>query len=263
MSTTPRSSCASSGASCYNRTTVIPTRKVRLSHSRGFTLIEMAVAVFIIALLLGSILVPLATQVEQRQIADTQKMLDEIREALIGFAVTAGYLPCPDKTTAAGVGTANDGQEDVSGGACVTPEGNLPWVTLGIANSDVWSNRFRYRVDLSFANHTTPFTLTSTSTIAVCTTSACTVRLTTVGDGPPALILSHGKNGYGARSAISGNLNPNPTSADEIANNDANATFVSRPSSAVGATAGEFDDIVVWVPKTVLFNRMVAAGKLP
>jgi type II secretory pathway pseudopilin PulG len=225
----------------------------------------MAVAVFIIALLLGSILVPLATQVEQRQISDTQKALDEIREALIGFAVVNAYLPCPDKNTAAGAGTANDGLEDVTAatGVCVQPEGNVPWVTLGVANSDVWGNRFHYRVALNFAQRgpAAVFTLASTSTIEVCTTAACAIRLTTVNDGPPALILSHGRNGYGARNSLTGNTNPNPTSADEIANTDANVTFVSKPYTTVAA--GEFDDIVVWVPKTVLFYRMVSAGKLP
>ena len=37
---------------------------------RGFSLIEVAVVMFIIVLLLGSILVPLTTQVEQRAILD-------------------------------------------------------------------------------------------------------------------------------------------------------------------------------------------------
>jgi prepilin-type N-terminal cleavage/methylation domain-containing protein len=238
-------------------------------ESAGFTLIEMAVAVFIIALLLSSILVPLTTQVEQRQISDTQKLLDEVKEVLIGFALVNGYLPCPDKTTAGGAGTENDGVEDVTAGTgmCVsaTGEGNLPWVTLGVANSDVWGNRLRYRVAAGFAQRgpAALFTLASTSTIEICTTSACASRLTVVNDGPPAVILSHGKNGFGARSATSGNLNPNPASADEVANNNADMTFVSRAISATGAAAGEFDDVVVWVPKTTLFNRMVAAGKLP
>jgi len=61
----------------------------------GFTLIEMAVAIFIITLLIGSILFPLTTQVEQRQIAETQKILDETRQAIIGFAVINGRLPRP------------------------------------------------------------------------------------------------------------------------------------------------------------------------
>ena len=74
-------------------------------RERGFTLVEIAIAVFIITILLGSILVPLQTQVEQRQVSETQKMLEDIKDALIGHAIVKGYLPCPDKQTAGGAGS--------------------------------------------------------------------------------------------------------------------------------------------------------------
>ncbi len=41
----------------------------------GFSLVELAIAIFVIALLLGSILIPLSTQVEQRKTSETQKAL--------------------------------------------------------------------------------------------------------------------------------------------------------------------------------------------
>jgi len=234
---------------------------------RGFTLIELAVAMFVIALLLGSLLIPLTTQVEQRQISDAQKTLEDIKDSLVGFVVANGYLPCPDKTTAAGAGTANDGAEDVTAGACVVNEGNLPWVTLGIANNvDPWGNRFRYRVSLNFAQRSplATFALTTTSTLEVCADDACATRLTTSGDGPAAVILSHGKNGYGAINATTGVANVAATTTDELENTDNDARFVSRSvAGAIGSTAGEFDDIVTWLSKNALFNRMVAAGKLP
>ena len=63
---------------------------VSSGKAAGFTLIEIAVAIFVIALLLGSILVPLSNQVEQRQISETQKTLEEIKESIIGFAVAKG-----------------------------------------------------------------------------------------------------------------------------------------------------------------------------
>lgn len=88
-------------------------------HQSGFTWIELAVAIFVIALLLGNILVPLAAQVGTRQVAETQKTMDEIRDALLGFAATNGYLPCPDLQSGAG---ANDGTEDIDAvtGLCST-----------------------------------------------------------------------------------------------------------------------------------------------
>ena len=78
----------------------------------GFTLIELAVSMFIIALLLGAVLVPLATQVEQRQVSETQKTLDDAKEALVGFALANGYLPCPD-TTGDGIADPVFVKEDV------------------------------------------------------------------------------------------------------------------------------------------------------
>jgi prepilin-type N-terminal cleavage/methylation domain-containing protein len=241
-------------------------------NSRGFSLIELAIATFVIALLLGSLLVPLATQVEQRQVSDTEKNLQEIREALIGFALSNGYLPCPDKVTGAGAGTANDGVEDVNAGTCVaTSDGNLPWVTLGVGASDVWGNRYRYQVSAAFAQRSPAaggtFSLSSAATINVCTSSGCpsaSTRLTgTSPDGAVAIVISLGKNGYSAINASTGTANPAPTSADENDNAAGPSNFVSRTRAAAGASGGEFDDVVIWISRHVLFNRMVVAGKLP
>ncbi len=248
----------------------VPGSRVRTpSRARGFSLIEVAIALFVITLLLGSVLAPLQRQVEQRQISDTQKTLDEIRDALLGFAVANGYLPCPDKTTAAGAGTANDGIEDVSSGVCVaTSQGNVPWVTLGVGASDVWGNRFRYQVTAAYSQRSPAaggsFNLSTAATVNVWTSSAQTVRLTGAApDGAVAVIISLGKNGLGAINANTGTLNPAPTSANEQANESGLSNFVSRTITPAGSPAGEFDDIVVWLSKPLLFNRMVAAGRLP
>ena len=244
------------------------------SGIRGFSLIELGIVIFVIVLLLGGIFVPLTTQVEQRQVSETQKTLEEIREALLGFAVANGYLPCPDKTSGATTGpndTPNDGIEDINAGVCVaTSQGNVPWVTLGVGASDVWGNRFRYQVTPAFSQRSPAaggsFTLSSAANINVCTAAGCpaNTRLTAASpNGAVAVIISLGKNGLGAISAATGIANPAPTSADEIENLTGPTTFASRTRSPVGSAAGEFDDIVVWVSRPVLFNRMVAAGKLP
>lgn len=235
----------------------------------GFTLIELAVAIFVIALLLGSLLVPLSTQVEQKQISDTQKTLEEIKEALVGFAAVNGYLPCPD--------TDNDGLEEVSAtGSCSvvsgsTPNffsmGNVPWASLGVANADVWGNRFRYIVLAPFAQRppATPFSLNTASNagLRVCLVAACTPSAQVLTSTAVAVILSHGKNGYGAINSISGLQNPLASSADEQENYDVDRDTVSRSRTDATAAAGEFDDIVTWLSKYILFNRMVTAGKLP
>ena len=238
--------------------------KIRSGSTGGFTLIEMAVALFIITLLLGGILVPLASRVEQKQISDTEKTLNEIKEALIGYAVAYGNLPCPD--------TSNDGAENVNTGTgrCSVigssniVYGNLPWQTLGVTNaSDVWGNRFRYAVRDEYARRSTSSTFTLSTTnanVRVCeTASTCGSSLTS---SAVAVVLSHGKNGYGATNS-SGATNAVSASTDEQENTDNDRDFVSRIMTDQDASAGEFDDIVTWLPLYVLFNRMVAAGKLP
>ena len=235
-----------------------------MTTARGFTLIEMAVALVIVALLLSSFLVPLQTQVAQRKIFDSQNALNQINDALIGFALANGYLPCPDTTSGAG---ANDGIEDVNTGSCVAAnnEGNVPWVTLGIPSTDAWGNFFHYRVTAAFAQRSPQptFSLSSSGNLTVkCPAPACSPAYT-YATTAPAVILSYGPNGWGAINANIGAANPAPTSTDELENTNGDAIFVSRIPSAVGSASGEFDDIVTWLSVPVLFNRMVAAGKLP
>lgn len=153
---------------------------------RGFTLIEMAVAMFIIALLLGSILVPLQTQIESRNFENTQRILEQAREALLGYAAANGRFPCP--ASAANNPTVPNGAEHffspggtAANGIChasVTfPSvyiGWLPAATLGFTPVDAsgyavdaWGqsldrNRIRYAVSSQTINAITlPFTKTS------------------------------------------------------------------------------------------------------
>ena len=243
---------------------------VSTTTSRGFTLVELAISIFIIALLLGSILVPLTTQVEQRQISETQKTMDDIRDALIGFAVANGRLPCPDVQTVTPGATPNDGIEDVVANRCPNlvsvganniVSGNLPWSTLGMASQDLWGNRFRYAVVENFARSDTLFTFATTAVLRVCPTAA-TCLAAPLTSTAVAVIISHGNNGQGAINATTNAVNlPLPTAADELENTNNNRDAVSRVKSNVAAT--EFDDVVVWLPRFTLLNRMVAAGKLP
>lgn len=238
-------------------------RGIRAATARGFSLVEMAIGMLVLALLLGSILVPLAAQVEQRKITETQKALDEIREALLGYAIANGHLPCPDRMSGTG---SNNGVEDITGNDCGTNlEGNLPWATLGTPGIDSWGNRLRYRVSNVFAQRGPPvIAFGTTSSVEVCADAACATRVTVSGDGPPALVISYGKNGLGALNGTNNLQNPlPPTGSDEAENTDGDQRYVTRVQSATGSPLGEFDDLFAWVPRSVLLNRLVTAGRLP
>jgi prepilin-type N-terminal cleavage/methylation domain-containing protein len=215
-------------------------------HVVGFTLVEMAIVLMIVGLLLGGMLVPLSAQMEQRNISDTRKTLDEIQQALIGYAIINGRLPYPAKPTLITGTDANAGLADNT-----LTMGVIPWATLGTSETDAWGRRFTYSVAPSFA---TPFTLISNGNLTV--KSAATGG-SNVATNIPAVIVSHGKNGYGAYTPNGGPPLSTSPDADEADNSDPDVNFVSK------APTPTFDDLVVWISPNILFNRMVAAGKLP
>lgn len=252
-------------------------------HITGFSLIELAIVLLVVALLLGGLLVPLTMQIEQQKIRETQKAMEEIKEALAGYALShvavdgKPYLPCPDAD--------GDGLEDARNGtgACPSFEGRVPRATLGTARTDGWGRQFRYRVEPLFSNNQTGFVLTNSGNLRVCSSSV-SCGTTVIANGLPAVIVSHGKNGYGARDDqgnvaavpadvstdemenINGRDNPgagnsNPDTADSAA--ASRLDFVSRVQAESGTASGEFDDLVTWLSPNILFNRMVAAGRLP
>lgn len=226
--------------------------------SPGFTLIELAVAIFIIALLLGSILVPLQTQVEQRQISETQKILDEAREAIIGFAVINGRLPRPAVSF-------SDGTERAACGTEANCTGFIPWTVLGISKLDSWGKIIRYSVTPAFADSGFNLSTSGTKTIQTRSTTS-PFPLINLATGVPAVIFSYGRSNYGTSdsgNAFADSSTPN-TNVDEDTNATTSTLFIYRMATAnTATTGGEIDDIVTWVSPNILFNRMVTAGKLP
>lgn len=247
------------------------------STIHGFTLIEIAIVLVIVGLLLGGLLMPLATQVDIERRKQTETALNEIREALIGFAVTNQRLPCPDTTGDGVADPATPGNPKPW--SCPSAEGWIPWSTLGVAQADAWGNRFRYRVSAQFTDTAVTPCVPGDNRIGLCDDGNIAVNTRTSTKAAQALVataaavvLSHGKNGFGATSA-SGVAQPAPAAGtDELANTNNDNTFFARTptaastpcsETAAGQPYCEFDDIVVWLAPNILFNRMVAAGVLP
>lgn len=205
----------------------------------------MAIVLTIVAVLMAGLLPTLTGQIEQGHRADTRKQLAEIQQAMIGFAIINGRLPCPatptTPTTTAGAGTES----------CALQAGVVPWATLGTSETDAWGRRFTYSAAASF--DTGSITLTSTGTLTVNSAATGGVNLASQ---MPAVIVSHGTNGYGAYTQQGTKLAPS-TDPDEAENSNGGTNFVSHDFTPT------FDDLVVWISPNILFNRMVEAGKLP
>lgn len=237
-------------------------RHFRPLRQHGFTLVEIAIVLVVVGLLIGGLITPLSTQLEQRRTADTQRAMKDARDALVGFAVRNGYLPCP------AISAAN-GLEDRAGERCTGERrtGFLPWATLGMTKLDSWGHIFLYSVTPDFADSALPFRLSTPRDITVATRDAAgNLVAATAPNDIPAVIVSSGKNGYGGfsdlgvRAADAGAGN-----ADEKVNMLPGGTaYIARGASDNAALpGGAYDDLVVWLSPNILFNRMIAAQRLP
>jgi prepilin-type N-terminal cleavage/methylation domain-containing protein len=245
-------------------------------YPHGFTLLEMAIVLLIVALLLGGLLPTLSGRIEQQRLGEVRRQLDEIQQAVIGYAIANGRLPCPASASGNGTESFAAGGSAANGNCSNFYDGYAPAATLGVAATDgqgyaddPWGNRIRYAVTTSNGNAYTRINGMSTTgmsalapNLLVCSTAsgisatscAAGAALTT---GVPLVVYSTGRNGGHGGSGADEAANPNPNSAD----ND--RVFVSHAPSSASAANGEFDDIVIWLSPNILYNRMVEAGKLP
>jgi len=234
----------------------------------GFTLIELAVVLAIVGLLLAGAFLALGAQSEMRARGETQRTLELARDALIGFAVRYGRLPCP---AAAGSG-ALEYNWNAATGACGVGDGLAPATTLGLAPIDAsgalldgWGNPVRYAVTTAASDAATgcppPVANVYTQTNAlrnlgfVCVKPDLRVCLDRACPDPkfdtPAVLYSLGRNGREAP----GGIGPN-----ERENTDGDRIFVSRETTRAAQGAEEFDDVVVWLSPHVLYARLIAAA---
>jgi len=78
----------------------------RSRSSRGFTLVELAVVMTIVAILLASVVYTLSAQTEQRNLDETRRRMETARELLLSFAIVNGRLPCPARYTSSASNSA-------------------------------------------------------------------------------------------------------------------------------------------------------------
>lgn len=285
---------------------VSSSQKVRC----GFTLAELAVALVIVGLLLASALIPLSAQIELKSVADTQRTMDQIRDALVGFALANGRLPCPaNGALAEGNTSAGTESKNVANTACLSETGVLPWAVLGVPQTDAWGRRFTYRVASIFADDNslatwqttspatqsptcspsptpaspTSFALCSVGNLSVYTRAESNHLTSAYAQNVAAVVVSHGKNGYGAYNANGSQVVAPASGTDEYINYSGGTTttivtspltyvyvsrFPSKESTSCSDTVStsafcEFDDVITWISPSLLVSRMVNAGRLP
>ncbi|MCP4335441.1 MAG: type II secretion system protein [Gammaproteobacteria bacterium] len=122
----------------------------------GFTLVEIAIVLLIVTILLGYTVALFPRQQQLKQYRAVDRQMDEVIEAIIGFAQVNGRLPCPAIPNSAGI----EDYDDDSSGAGALPDGCfnyggfVPINTLGLNGRlnedsllvDPWGNPYRYYV---------------------------------------------------------------------------------------------------------------------
>jgi len=234
-----------------------------IQKSKGFTLVEIAIVLLVFGLVIGGLMGPLQVQIESLDRKATVKEIGLIKEAIVGFTIINGRLPCPD--------IDGDGGADMLVTDCVELHGKVPWATLGVGMTDGWKRPFTYHVAKIFAydidgddgDYDGDGDVDNPDCFATATTSNVAFEICSIGDinvldgyggnpvasNVPAIIVSHGKNW----AETSGN--------DEGENEDDNTNFVDKTYASGGNN--NYDDIVDWVNLNSLIAKMVAAKKLP
>jgi hypothetical protein len=163
---------------------------------------------------------------------------------------------------------------------CKINFGVVPWATLGVNETDSWDRRFGYRVSNSFSDSinkntvtppTTCYDIPDWATFALCSEGSIKIsdeKGVVVVKNVPAVILSYGKNGYGAFLSNGKQISSENANQKEKLNSIDPSLSVIDQNLYLNFIYGtnnvdSIDDIVDWISPHILFNRMVQAGKLP
>ena len=264
----------------------------------GFSLVELAIVLFIVGILMLSLMSTLSSQADQRNTDDTRRRIEQARELVLAFAIINGRLPCPARTaaTAAPVTVAGDEVLTPPAAGCIGDAvtdyyggvnggvtlGLLPARTIGFQQVDsngfavdAWGNRIRYAV----ANLTTPAGPCPTPHFV----NAANLKNNGVACQPNDLLICKSSTGItattcggGANQIMSQSLvtaiilstGKNgavacATCPDETANTNGDRVFVFHTPTPSGAANGEFDDQMTWITVGELYGKLIAAGVLP
>ena len=254
---------------------------MRIKLSKGFTLIEMAVVMLILAFLLTSVFMPFSAQRESADIRKAREELLAIEEALYGFAIAQGRIPCPATASSNGI-EATTGNPPPPGVDCSVVMGFVPASTLGMKGNfncdglllDPWGNPYRYAVTNIDTGAAGQDFVTNGEMVAIgagalapnltiCTDNSCATRLST---NAVAVYMSMGKNWASfngvdeVQNSGEGTLNntPGPDCPAKQYRVGTNITYVHHERIETGANY--YDDIVMWLSPNILYKKMLDAG---
>ncbi|OQW68671.1 MAG: hypothetical protein BVN34_08275 [Proteobacteria bacterium ST_bin12] len=257
-------------------------------RTKGFSLVEMAIVIFIAGILLTAGLKLLSVRVNSAQIETTTTHQDAIKQALIAYLGKNKRLPCP--------GNIADGFALPP--PCNSTSGIVPYSELGLDQAavlDGWENYFTYvitpnPITLPLLAKSPPYTTswtyaynptnntppsTNNPSLAFWPTNSTggiivsdginEIAKPTLATGAVIALISHGRNGYGAlnvKQALNDASDAYPDEKQNINLLDAtgNLKVVKKDTTESTDAGGVFDDIVITLNSSELITPLITNG---
>lgn len=235
----------------------------------GFSLVEMSIVLIIVGALAGSLVTPMRDTIMHAKRSSAKQQLIVLREAMHGYLIAHGRVPCPISLNADKVGGSEQATKTQP---CNIFDGGFPAVELGVLGErsstglllDPWGNPIRYAV--TDADHK----LLGKTGVADWTNA---MDLVDIGAGNIVADLELcGENANGdcpnkyliASDIVwivySTGLQSTPSSTEQE-NQDNDKQFTLKPFSINDQHS--FDDQLIWASRSELIYWLLKANHLP
>lgn len=114
-----------------------------LKEQKGFTLIEVAITLLVIAGISTTVLLVYQSVLDTNAKLKEQQNIYQISKSMNTFLAVNSFIPCPDTD---GDGLENRTIASTGEFECADREGGLPFNDLGVKEKDAWGNPYYYRV---------------------------------------------------------------------------------------------------------------------
>ena len=275
----------------------VNSMKVTKMSESGFTLLEISIALTILAILSYGIAGALNKVGDFDDYVENKVYLEKVQESLLTYVQVNSFLPCPDTD-----GDGLENRELASPFECSDKDGQLPYLDIGVNPTDVWNQPLYYAVnnqadndtgtpipildvDASasyfsnqtppvFGFNTPPIGGVDTSTVpfdidgnymicgeASSSCSATTCQADAMECAAIAVVISFGKNGANTWARRAAGTEAALDDAETENADDDNYFWQAAGSNAAGQ---EFDDQLVWLTGyDVKYAVIKSGGTLP
>jgi len=262
---------------------IFSNRILLQARGSGFTLLELTVVLMIIAVIVGGAITLTSVALQNVAATTTKSKLKTLQESLFNYRIAYNRLPCPANSGYAMTEAYYGVEALYIGGYCSggTPSadtvqapgaeiGMVPVRTLGLPDDaaiDGWGRRINYAIPREYAaeNGFDAIDADDTTERLIITNNDSNSALANTG---AYVLVSHGKNGHGARAGSVGTLvNSAQTNSNELLNCKCDTSGVYDGGTATPAQfvqgderldpeieANSFDDMVVFASRLDLRN---------